>query len=246
MRIEAEPGFLLHSTPYRETSLLVDLYTKNHGRIRCVAKGFRKPNKKGISRPIFPYTEHQFSWQGRGELKTLTKADAVQAPVQLQGICLFTGLYLNELFYRLLQEQDMHQYLYQQYQNFIAILCKGEPDEVQLRHLEMTLLEELGYGLVLDSDAQTGLPLQADSYYQYIPEQGLQLSINQNSQSQGSPAQGSYLGSDLINIARGEFSQGSPLRTAKQLLRSVIDFYLGGRPLHSRELYRQHLLSQTS
>ena len=241
MRIEAEPGFLLHSTPYRETSLLVDLYSKNHGRIRCVAKGFRKPNKKGISRPIFPYTEHLFSWQGRGELKTLIQADVTQAPVQLQGACLFTGLYINELFYRLLQEQDMHKYLYQQYQKYIAILCQGVADEVQLRHLEMTLLEELGYGLVLDCDAQTGAPLQADSYYQYIPEQGLQLSINQRG-----PAQGSYSGSDLINIARGEFSQGSPLRTAKQLLRSVIDFYLGGRPLHSRELYRQHLLSQAS
>ncbi len=239
MRIEAEPGFLLHSTPYRETSLLVDLYTKNHGRIRCVAKGFRKPNKRGISRPIFPYTEHQFSWQGRGELKTLIRADAVQAPLQLQGVCLFTGLYLNELFYRLLQEQDMHQYLYQQYQHFIATLCHGKADEVQLRQLEMTLLEELGYGLVLDCDAQTGAALQAESYYQYIPEQGLQLSINQRA-----PASGSYSGSDLINIARGNFSQGSPLRTAKQLLRGVIDFYLGGRPLHSRELYRQHLQSQ--
>ena len=135
----------------------------------------------------------------------------------------------------------MHEYLYQQYQNFIAILCSGEPDEVQLRHLEMTLLEELGYGLVLDCDAQSGAPLQADSYYQYIPERGLQLSINQRG-----PAQGSYAGSDLISIACGEFSEGTPLRTAKQLLRSVIDFYLGGRPMHSRELYRQHLLSQAS
>ena len=238
MRIEAEPGFLLHSTPYRETSLLVDLYTKNHGRIRCVAKGFRKPNKKGISRPIFPYTEHQFSWQGRGELKTLIQADVTQAPVLLQGVCLFTGLYLNELFYRLLHEQDIHEYLYQQYQNFIGVLCTGEPDEVQLRHLEMTLLEELGYGLVLDAEGQSGAPLEADSYYQYIPEQGLLLAINQRNLLVGT-----YSGRDLINISRGEFSQGSALRTAKQLLRSVIDFYLGGRPLHSRELYRQHLLS---
>jgi DNA repair protein RecO (recombination protein O) len=221
--------------------LLVDLYTKNYGRVRCVAKGFRKPNKKGISRPIFPYTEHQFSWQGRGELKTLIQADVSQAPVLLKGVCLFTGLYLNELFYRLLHEQDIHEYLYQQYQHFIAILCSGEPDEVQLRHLEMTLLEELGYGLVLDCDAQTGSPVDADRYYQYIPEQGLVLSINQRNL-----VQGSYSGGDLINISRGEFSQGSALRTAKQLLRSVIDFYLSGRILHSRELYRQHLMSQAS
>ena len=157
MRIESEPGFLLHSTPYRDTSLLVDLYTANHGRVRCVAKGFRKPNKQGINRSIFPYTEHHFSWQGRGELKTLTKADVVQAPVFLKQECLFTGLYINELFYRLLQEQDIHQYLYQQYQQFMAILCAAQPDEVRLRQLEMTLLEELGYGLVLDCEVKLAL-----------------------------------------------------------------------------------------
>lgn len=98
MRIDGEVGFVLHTTPYRETSLLVDLLTVHHGRIRCVAKGYRKPNKKGISRALFPYTEHQFSWQGRGDLKTLTHADAVQAPVFLDSACLFTGLYVNELF----------------------------------------------------------------------------------------------------------------------------------------------------
>lgn len=234
----------MHSTPYRETSLLVDLYTKNHGRIRCVAKGFRKPNKKGISRSIFPYTEHHFSWQGRGELKTLIAADALQAPVLLQGASLFTGLYINELFYRLLQEQDIHTPLYQQYQHYLdtlGIAGATEPDQVQLRHLEMALLEELGYGLVLDADAQSGEPLDPDSYYQYIPERGLQLAINQNS-----PARGSYPAVDLVNIARGDFSSGSSLQVAKQLLRSVIDFYLGGRPLNSRELYRQYLVDSHS
>lgn len=240
MRIEAEPGFLLHSTPYRDTSLLVGLYTANHGRVRCVAKGFRKPNKQGINRSIFPYTEHQFSWQGRGELKTLTRADVVQTPIFLSGESLFTGLYVNELFYRLFQEQEVHLYLYQQYQQFMSILCKSLPDELQLRQLEMTLLEELGYGLVLDSDAESGAPLQADQFYQYIPEQGLQPSLNQR---EGMP--GSYLGEDLLNISRGEFARGSAQRTAKLLLRSVINFYLDGRQLHSRELYRQHLMSKS-
>lgn len=240
MRIEAEPGFLLHSTPYRDTSLLVDLYTANHGRVRCVAKGFRKPNKQGINRSIFPYTEHHFSWQGRGELKTLTKAEVLQAPVFLKQECLFTGLYINELFYRLLQEQDIHQYLYQQYHQFMATLRADKPSEIQLRQLEITLLEELGYGLVLDCEAQTGAPLDPTKYYQYIPEQGLLQSINQRHASPGS-----YPGDDLVNIACGEFSRGTAQRTAKQLLRSVIDFYLGGRQLHSRELYRQHLLSQS-
>lgn len=238
MRVEAEAGFLLHSTPYRETSLLVDLFSLNHGRVRCVAKGFRKPNKRGISRAIFPYTEHQFAWQGRGELKTLISADAKQSPAFLQQECLFTGLYVNELLFRLLHEYDAHEHLYLRYAAFmLQLACKG-PDEVMLRQLEMTLLDELGYGLVLDSVGISGASLVADRLYQYIPEQGLIEAANQRKQPPGT-----HRGTDIMALAEGDFSQRSTMKTAKQLLRGVIDFYLGGRQLHSRELYRQHLLS---
>ena len=238
MRIDGEVGFVLHTTPYRETSLLVDLLTVHHGRIRCVAKGYRKPNKKGISRALFPYTEHQFSWQGRGDLKTLTHADAVQAPVFLDSACLFTGLYVNELFYRLLHEHDPHETLFQQYKEFLLQLSQGRPDERQLRELEMCLLEELGYGLVLDVEAIDGNPLLGDKLYNYIPERGLVECFKQTK-----IVPGVYRGSDIMAFSAGEFDQVSVTRTAKQLLRSVIDFYLGGQKLHSRELYRQHLMS---
>jgi DNA repair protein RecO (recombination protein O) len=235
VRIEAEPGFVLHQTPYRETSLLVDLYSRHHGRVRCVAKGFRKPNKKGISRAIFPYTEHQFSWQGNGDLKTLTRADAIQAPIFLQREALFTGLYINELLYRLMHEHDPHPYFYGHYQQFIMQLAKHGPNEAMLRQVEMSLLEELGYGLVLNADNQ-GLAIDANLFYQYVPEHGLTLIGN----SQGPNA---LYGRDLIALVEADFSQPSVMRTAKQINRRVIDFYLGGRPLHSRELYRQHIMS---
>jgi DNA repair protein RecO (recombination protein O) len=240
VRVDAEAGFLLHATPYRETSLLVDLFSKNHGRIRCVAKGFRKPNKRGISRVIFPYTEHQFSWQGRGELKTLTRADCNQAPAFLQQECLFTGLYVNELLFRLLHEYDPHEYLFQKYSEFMLQLASLGPSEPMLRQLEMTLLDELGYGLVLESEGLSGASLLADKLYQYVPEQGLIAAVNQHWQPLGT-----YKGEDIMALMQGDFSQRSVLKTAKQLLRGVIDFYLGGRQLHSRELYRQHLLSNT-
>jgi DNA repair protein RecO (recombination protein O) len=238
VRVDGEVGFVLHTMPYRETSLLVDLLTAHHGRIRCVAKGYRKPNKKGISRALFPYTEHHFSWQGRGDLKTLTQADAIHAPVFLGNACLFTGLYVNELFYRLLHEHDPHEYLFQQYKKFIDQLSLGRPEEQQLRDLEMCLLEELGYGLVLDVDAVDGYPLMSDKLYNYIPDQGLVECLNQSK-----IAPGVYQGSDIMAFTAREFDQVSVTRMAKQLLRSVIDFYLGGQKLHSRELYRQHLMS---
>ena len=237
MRVEAESGFVLHVTPYRETSLLVDLFTRHQGRVRCVAKGFRKPNKRGISRALFPYTEHQFSWQGRGDLKTLTAAYALGAPVFLQQETAFTVLYINELLYRLLHEHDPHEYLYQQYRQFLEQLAGSGTDELMLRRLEMLLLDELGYGLVLDADIQ-GQAIAPDRQYQYIPEQGLVALINQQN-STGAPLNGA----DLVSMVNGDFSQRAVMQAAKQLTRRVIDFYLGGKQLHSRELYRQHLMA---
>ena len=241
MRIESEPGFVLHVRPYRETSLLVDLFTRNYGRLRCVARGFRKPNKRSINRALFPYTEYLFNWQGRGELKTLSRADAVQTPVFLQQELLFVGLYINELLYRLLHEQDSHQSLYESYCHLMMQLSEQGLDQTILRRFEILLLEELGYGLALDSEAEHGNPILPESFYRYIPEHGL------NKVTAQSADRGSLLkGADIMAISQGDFSERSAIKTAKRLSRQVIDFYLDGRTLNSRELYRQHLLNAES
>jgi DNA repair protein RecO (recombination protein O) len=238
MRVESEPGFILHTIPYRETSLLVDIFTQNYGRLRCVAKGFRKPNKKGIAKTLFPYTEHHFQWQGRGELKTLIKADPVQAPVFLQQESLFIGLYINELLYKLLHQNDPHQSLYDFYQQLMATLSSAVLEQPVLRHFEMQLLEELGYGLVLDTEAETGEAVTPEHLYYYIPDQGLKILQDQTTNNANT-----FSGADIIAISQGEFEQQSVLRAAKQLTRQVINFYLDGKQLNSRELYRQHLLN---
>ena len=235
MRIESERGYVLHQRPYRESSLLVDLFTLNYGRVRCIAKGFRKPNKKGISRALFPYTEYQFNWQGRGELKTLSRADVSEAPVFLQQESSFVGLYINEILYRLLHEQDAHQALYEDYCQLMIRLAQSGVDEKVLRGFEMTLLDELGYGLVLDIDSEKGTPVLAEHFYDYIPEQGLQ------EVTPGATSKNACLrGADIIAIYQGDYSQLTTVRAAKRLTRSIIDFYLDGRQLHSRELYRQY------
>ena len=237
MRIEAQPGYVLHSAPYRETSLLVDLFTEHYGRVKCVAKGFRKPSKKGVSKVLFPYTEHYFHWQGRGDLKTLIKADAVQAPVFLHQESLFVGLYLNEVLYKLLHQYDPHQSLYQHYSQLMCQLSTQGLEQDLLRRFEIGLLDELGYGLVLDSEADFGKPISPERLYQYIPEHGLRET--KQSSTNGDMR---LKGADIIAIAEGNFEQQSVLKAAKQLTRQVIDFYLDGRKLNSRELYRQHLL----
>jgi DNA repair protein RecO (recombination protein O) len=238
MRVESEPGFILHTIPYRETSLLVDIFTLNHGRLRCVAKGFRKPNKKGIAKTLFPYTEHHFQWQGRGELKTLTQADPIQAPVFLKQESLFVGLYINELLYKLLHQNDPHQSLYEFYRQLMTQQSTSEIQQPVLRRFEMLLLEELGYGLVLDSEAETGQAVSSEHLYYYIPDQGLKLIQDQTADNLHA-----FSGADIMALCQGQLEQQSVLRAAKKLTRQVIDFYLDGKELNSRELYRQHLLN---
>ena len=238
MRVESEPGFILHTIPYRETSLLVDVFSLNYGRVRCVAKGFRKPNKKGIAKTLFPYTEHHFQWQGRGELKTLIQAEPIQAPVFLKQEALFVGLYSNELLYKLLHQNDPHPSLYRFYHQFMSHLSASGLDQAELRRFEMLLLEELGYGLVLGSEADSGQAVSAEDLYYYIPDQGLKLLQDQTATNINA-----FSGADVLALSRGELEKPSVLRTAKQLTRQVIDFYLDGNELNSRELYRQHLLN---
>ena len=238
MRVESEPGFILHTIPYRETSLLVDIFTLNHGRLRCVAKGFRKPNKKGIAKTLFPYSEHHFQWQGRGELKTLTQADPIQAPVFLKQESLFVGLYINELLYKLLHQNDPHQSLYEFYRQLMTQQSTSEIQQPVLRRFEMLLLEELGYGLVLDSEAETGQAVSSEHLYYYIPDQGLKLIQDQTADNLHA-----FSGADIMALCQGQLEQKSVLRAAKKLTRQVIDFYLDGKELNSRELYRQHLLN---
>jgi len=238
MRVESEPGFILHTIPYRETSLLVDIFTLNYGRLRCVAKGFRKPNKKGIAKTLFPYTEHHFQWQGRGELKTLIQADPIQAPVFLKQESLFVGLYINELLYKLLHQNDPHQSLYEFYRQLMTQQSTSEIQQPVLRRFEMLLLEELGYGLVLDSEAETGQAVSSEHLYYYIPDQGLKLIQDQTADNLHA-----FSGADIMALCQGQLEQQSVLRAAKKLTRQVIDFYLDGKELNSRELYRQHLLN---
>ncbi len=238
MRVESEPGFILHTIPYRETSLLVDVFSLNYGRVRCVAKGFRKPNKKGIAKTLFPYTEHHHQWQGRGELKTLIQAEPIQAPVFLKQESLYVGLYVNELLYKLLHQNDPHPSLYWFYHQFMSHLLVSGLDQAELRRFEMLLLEELGYGLVLGSEADSGQAVSAEHLYYYIPDQGLKLIQDQNANKTQALS-----GADIIALSQGELDKPSVLRTAKQLTRQVIDFYLDGKELNSRELYRQHLLN---
>ena len=231
MRWEDEKGFLLHARPYGETSMIVDLYTRFCGRVKCIAKGYRKPKKRAANRLLLPYVEYSFSWSGRADLKTLTGAEILGPTEFLQKESLYFGLYINELIYRLFLEQDSSERFYDHYKEFINALFRGPLDEPLLRKFEIVLLNELGYGLVLDSEAESGNELEPDGHYLYVPQFGLKKVNEKNTKH--------FLkGRDVLAMADDDWSNPMAVKAARRILKTAIDFYLDGKQLHSRRLYR--------
>lgn len=210
---------------------MLEVFTAAHGRVGLVARGIRGRRSRQCSdlqlfRPLL------LSWSARGELGTLTAVEADGAACSLVGWALFSAFYLNELLVRLLARQDPHPRLYQRYRNDLQALTEGMDIEPVLRMFEKTLLEETGYGLLLDYEAEHGDRVQSDRYYDYHLESG-------PVEADGPDARGFiFQGSSLLAIARGELNESLVLRDAKRLMRSALNLYLGGKPLKSRELFK--------
>ena len=157
MRISLDPAYVLHGRPYRESSLLLEAMSREHGRVGLVARGARgaKSRWKNILQPFRPLL---LSWTQRGELGTLTGADQVASPPPLTGEMLFCGLYANELMIRFLQRSDPHPGLFDHYQRLLAQLTAGEGMQQLLRIFEKDLLESAGFGMQLEFEHGTECP----------------------------------------------------------------------------------------
>jgi DNA repair protein RecO (recombination protein O) len=227
-----EAAFVLHTRPWRETSVLAELFTAEHGRLGVVARGVRR-GRRGGSSPLRPFVALRCLWRGRGELRTLTTAEP-ERPFVLVGDALFGGLYLNELLVRLLQREDAHPELFLAYARAVAALAGPAPAlEPVLRRFEFGLLEELGYGFPLDLDA-TGRPVRADARYRFEAEAGL-LPV-EGVEEGGGPGRG-FPGAALLALAAGDFDEAETRRVAKRLARQALAPHLGDRPLHARALF---------
>jgi DNA repair protein RecO (recombination protein O) len=170
-RQEAQPAFILHTYPYRETSLVAEAFTRNFGRLPLLAKGAKRPHSalRGLLRPFQPL---QLSWGGKSELRVLHKAEWQGGLAPLQGTSLICGFYLNELLMRLLHRNDPHEQLFVYYQDSLAALSTSMDYMAILRDFEQRLLQELGYALTLDRDVASGEPLDANEHYCYEIERG--------------------------------------------------------------------------
>lgn len=217
---EQAAAFVLHSRPYRETSLLVDLFTLEYGRISVVARGARR---SGSARrfTLQPFQSLHVSWSGRHELKNLSQAEVPQVMSQPVGKALLCGLYANELLQRLLQPADPHPRLYLYYTYLIRELQQSTDLEGALRTFERQLLENMGYGIALGHC----LP---GRYYQHDTQRGVIEVMTDK---------GSYTGECLLAIAEDHYELAEVRRAAKRLMREALAPLLGVNPLKSRELF---------
>ncbi len=231
-RIDQQPGFVLHSYPYRETSLIVEVFSRDHGRIGLVAKGARRPMSQ-LRGVLMAFQPLLIDWSGGGEMKTLVRAEWQGGQPLLGGQALLCAYYLNELLMRLLPREDPHPTLYRAYGDALRALAAGDGQEVILRRFELALLQELGYGLQLDSDAD-GAPVRPELRYAYIIERGA-VPLDEYGIDDPSVVAGRV----LLDMARGDFREPETLAGAKALMRRLIQHYLGGQVLQSRRVFTE-------
>lgn len=230
-RIQDEPSFVLHSYPFRETSLVLEVFSRQHGRIPLVARGARRPRSalRGLLMGFQPLT---LSWFGKHELRTLHSAEWQGGQPQLQGTALLCGFYLNELLLNLMARDDPHEMLFDYYQQTLQRLAQEEDHAFTLRCFEKHMLQELGYALRLDTEAGSGQPIMPNQTYRYILERGAVLETADA--AQGMPV----AGKTLLDMAADDYRDVNSARQSKQLMRMLLDHHLAGKTLHTRELMR--------
>lgn len=224
---DQQAAYVLHSRPYRDTSLIVDFLTLEHGKVSVVVQGARRPNSK-IRAAVQPFVPVQVAWRGRNDLKTLTQAEPVAAMMFLKGDALLCGLYVNELLQRLLQPFDAYPKLYVYYQYVLNELVSGDDIEGALRTFEHRLLDELGQMPALDN-------LQPELIYLVEPDQDV-IPVVEITERQKARC---FYGWQLSAIARDDYTEVQAKRAAKRLMRTLIDHVLGQKPLRSRELFQK-------
>ena len=231
MTVDFSPAFILHQRVFRESSFLLDIFSRDHGRISLVAKGVRK-QKRSQAGLLQIYQPLLLSWQGRRDLQTLTAVEPNGPAYLLRAESALCGLYINELMMKLLPLGESESNLYIDYQKALFGLQEALQNEITLRLFEKQLLSHLGYGLVLDQDVETGEPIDEEKDYYYVADEGLY-------RWQSGQERNRISGRSLQHLVKEQDFDEKSLNEIKQLMRMVIHFYLGDKPLRSRELFSQ-------
>ena len=232
-RAELEPGYVLHAYPYKETSLIVEVFTRRHGRVGLLARGARRPRSamRGVLLAFHPL---RLTWSASAEMGTLISVEWGGGQKSLAGIGLMCGFYINELLLRLLPREDAHEALFDAYGEALARLSAGAAlagagaaQAGILRGFERRMLAELGYAPVLDRDAVNGSQIDAAKHYAYEAERGPVETRRDSGDSVVS-------GRTLLDMAADNYDSTRTRDEARRLMRTLIAERLGGQPLHTR------------
>ena len=227
-----EPAFVLHSYPFRETSLILDAYSRQHGRLAIVARGARRP-RSALRGVLMNFQPLLLSWFGKGEMRTLHSAEWQGGQPYLQGTALMCGFYLNELLLNLLAHDDPHEQLFDYYQHTLQRLAHEKDHAATLRCFEKHLLQELGYALLLEHEADSGKPINPVTQYRYVIERGAVTD------TPDAPDGLTVSGKTLQDMAADDYCDAASAQQSKQLMRMLLNHHLAGKTLHTRELIRE-------
>jgi DNA repair protein RecO (recombination protein O) len=229
-KVDGQPAFVLHTYPFRETSLIVETFSRDYGRVALLARGARRP-RSALRGLLLAFQPLELAWAGKGEVRTLMKTEWQGGQPLLAGKALFFAYYLNELLMHLLPREDAHARLFSVYAETLRRFS-DRLKESDLRCFERALLQELGYGLTLEKDAR-GVSIDIAGHYAYEIEHGpVKL------QRPGSSAL-SVSGKTLIDLAHEDFSDPRSLLEAKQLMRTLIAHYTDGKGLETRRIFME-------
>ena len=227
-RVVHQPGFVLHSYPYKETSLIVDVFSRDHGRIALIAKGAKRPHSKlrGVLQTFQPLA---LNWSGKSEVRTLTAAEWVGGLLPLEKSALLCGFYLNELLVKFLARDDPHTALFNHYVAALNQLAHGEPAPIVLRKFERTLLKETGFSGDLTRCAGSGEAVVSDQIYVVDPERGPRPAHAADTWPQMS-------GKTLLDMEQENYSDSVTQTQSKFLMRFLLAHHLGGTQLNTRQI----------
>ncbi|MBT8103106.1 MAG: DNA repair protein RecO [Gammaproteobacteria bacterium] len=227
-RVQQQPAYLLHHRPFRDSSQILDIVTRDHGKIALVARGSRgsKSRLAGVLRPFLPLN---VSWVARSDLGTLTGAEAAGPPVGIRGDGILSAFYVNELLLNFLHRHDPQPEIFALYREVISVLGSTSNIAVSLRSFELELLSLLGYAVNFRQESGTQRQLDPEQHYDYRMEQG-PVPVGR---TEGPMV---FSGAALLSVQSQEFDDPAVLRAANRLLRAIIAHHLGGKKLKSRKV----------
>lgn len=236
MRVASQPAYILHARAWRETSLLLEAFSRDHGRVGLVARGVRGARAR-LSRALLePMQALRLDWGGRGELQTLASAEPAGAALALRGDALLSALYVNELLVRLIARNDPHPRLFDRYAELLGGLAEAKSLAWQLRCFERDLLAGIGYAPQLETAADNGAAIDPDATYDYLPEHGAVA-------AGGQPGGVRVRGSALLALAAGTRPDAEDLAALRRLMRTLIGVHVGERGLQSWRVLAEPLRS---